>query len=390
MSTSTGETATFHVTKNGPKKCSAKNVSKCPYARLGGEHFDTMSQAREFYERTMEAETASSSVIAKKTDDVVNVDAMTVDDLCQYVDKSASHYKSVENAVSARCNETRKMYERLQLFNPYDHADNGITRSAYKSLTEAYNTYRDNTAHAVQALVSSRFFVPAYHDLEDDSHVGNAVVTTSYEPNTKQWLMARTNTMGGSDVGALVQWDFTPESERTFYMRRSYENVMKSKMEPPSEEEIARKINMQGFSGPLYRGTVWEDRIRHDFSQQFPGTVYNAKGQYVNPEKNWVALNFDGITSSTPGGKPDGIVEFKTGGQPQKWDDGVPLNYRGQVLYYLHHTGFEKATVRVLLNDHETRDFTLHRDDDIAPGVNMGDYMDSRVEPFFRECVSKR
>lgn len=390
MPTSSGGMPTFHVTKDGPKKCHAKNLSKCPYARMGGEHFDTMSQARKSYEEKMEQDNAPSFVFIKPSDSGIDIDMMTIDNVCEYADKSSSHYRDVENVVSQRVKETQKMYERLQVFNPYDHPDNGVSKNAYKSLVRKYNVYRDNTAHAVQAMVESRFFTPAYHDLSDDSHVGNAVRTTSYEPNTKEWLMARMNTMGGSDVGALVQWDFTPESDRTYYMRRSYENVMKSKMQPPSEQEIASKSNLQGHAGALYRGTVWEDQMRHDFAKEFPGAVYNAKSQYVNPEKNWVALNFDGITSSSPNGEPDGIVEFKTGGQPEKWDNGVPLNYRGQVLYYLHNTGFEKATIRVLLNDHETRDFTLHRDDEIAPGVTMSDYMDSRVEPFFRDCVSKR
>ncbi len=156
---------------------------------------------------------------------------------------------------------------------------------------------------------------------------------------------------------------------------------------------MAKLRNFQAKKrGPLYRGTVWEERIRNIYAEAHPEyRVFSAEAQYLVPERPWQMVNLDGVIAEASSGVPKGILEIKTGGLSSKWEKGIPLSYRGQMLYYLNACGLEFAEVRALVNDSEVHEFRLYADDEVAPGsgLTMEEYIQKRVQPWF-EAVKER
>lgn len=388
----------YHIGKDGPAPCTA-SVKKCPYSDTS-PHFATMKEAEQYYEEVRESESDGMTLKKSSSTRSQPIDVtLSREQLQESVNKSKSNYTKICGVLNRRLDNTRDMYSRLESLNPYrDHdGEETVSYTAFKNLKSQFNAYRDRTAEFVEAVEASKYHTSPVLSLDDDSRIGNTVLVQSYDANTKEWLLNRVDSMGGSDIATLVDWDFTPEDQRTYYMRRSYERLVNSKSRVPTDEEMEKSLRLSigASSGPLYRGTVWEDRIRDDFARDHKDSlvVYNAKGQYINPERPWHKVNFDGLTA--PASDPhnvNGVLEIKTGSSAESWKNGVPNNYRGQVLSYLEATGFEQAKVRAFLNDHQSATFTLHRDDEVVPGcgVTMKQYLDTRVGPFFDEVKKNR
>lgn len=384
----TGEAGPCRASKGG-----------CPFG-TPEEHFDSIEAAREAFEKSMAV--AEVPTLAKKTrrrvlsrgEFAANVDSISYDELEAFVSHSAENYAFVNQLIEERAPVTILEARRLDAMNPFRNKDSDCDKETFKELKANHELFRDRTAMLVEAHQQSPFHKPLYETIEPKK-IGKVVLGTKFDSDTKEWLEARFNTIGGSDIGALAVYDFTPKDELTSYEARDLRRVEKSKLQLPSDEEVAKRHawSRGDRTGALYRGNSWEDRIRDQAVVDNPHLrIYNAKEQYFRPDRPWQQLNFDGLTSDREDGEPNGILEIKTGGVEAKWADGVPLNYRAQVLYYLNATGFEKATVAACLNDGDFRYYTIHRDDPVAPGgtVGMEEYLQSRVIPWFEELKSKR
>jgi hypothetical protein len=201
--------------------------------------------------------------------------------------------------------------------------------------------------------------------------------------------------VGGSDVSALAKMDFTPANELAFYDKKSLERAEQSKLTLPTQADIELNQNLSriGKVGPLYRGTVWEKRIRDDYAKDHPELkVYDTKDQFVNESRPWQKINLDGVVSDREDGVPNGILEVKTGGNAKIWQHGVPVGYRAQTLYYLNATKLDFVDVRAYINDHEVIEYRLYANDEVSvgSGVNMEQYINNRVTPWFDELKSRR
>lgn len=382
----------YHITADGPKRCVAK-PGNCQY-----EHFTDEKEATEYYETKMEKSNDLHKGLTKVA--VKKATPTQSDDLTGNLEELASTksgYTKLEKCIDKRLEITQAMSDALAERDPYNpDSAQPVKKTVFKELKKDFNAYRDRTAQMVEQSENSPHKVHSYVEMKDTSLVGSATLVDSFEPNTREWHEGRQDTVGGSDVGALVTMDFKPEEEQTYFDRQGLKRSEDSKSRPLTDEDLAKSQRMaHGGSGPLYRGTVWEDRIRDRFAEDHPElTVINTKGQYANhPDRPWQQVNFDGVLA--PEGKEnkqEGILEIKTSGSSETWDNGVPLNYRGQTLYYLNATGLKYAKVRVCINDNEHRDYTLHADDEVAPGsgVKMEDYVKNRVEPWFRGLQASR
>jgi len=377
---------TYHLTKDGPRPCNAVTKPElCPYK--DGGHFASEEEAVQIYAERMEKSRPQTKL--KKNKKAI---PETQEELIEYANSSKVNYNRVCKELDARLDETSKMNEHFKELHPESNSEKRLSKNGYKIARRDFNKYRDRTAHFVEAIENSKYHKNKYKELEDPTRVGKAVRVESFKPQTREWQEARSNNVGGSDVAALAIMDFTPEEDQTFFMRKRLESIEESKTRIMTDEEFSKSKKLsQGGAGPLYRGTVWEDRIRDRYIEDHPEQdVYNAKDQYARMDRPWQKTNFDGVTGKN--GKLDGIIEIKTSGVPEIWDKGIPYDYRAQTLYYLNTTGLKKATVRVCINDTEHRDFHLKANDEVVPGcgMSMEEYINKRVEPWFKNLKKKR
>lgn len=378
----------YHLAPDGPKKCSA-NVRDCKY-----QHFESLDEAYSAIETEMTAQGRDIVSIRKKPKSKAPVRREDLAGSLEKVASTKTGLQRIESTIDSRLAVTERYVQALDNRDPLNpNAEQPVKKTVYGELKKRLNAYRDRTAQLVEATENSPHKTHVYVD-QDLERVGAAHSVAKFEPNTREWLEARQDTVGGSDVGALAENDLTADEDKTYWMKRNIQSAINSKIMTVTDETVAKSRRLGlGGRGPLYRGTVWEDRIRNDFAKDHPElTVINSKNQYANEKRPWQQVNVDGILSSDGGKTPEGILEIKTGGAPASWANGVPISYRAQTLYYLNATGLKYAKIRVCLNDTDHRDFTLKADDEIkiGSGVTMEKYIQNRVGPWNRELRGQR
>lgn len=406
--------AKYHLNPaKGPLRCTAAD-GQCPYGS-DAPHFATKVDAQEAFEQKLELETNPLNSIRKPktlnrpkvlkskgafTPELHNLDekleSLEFDEIQEFANDSPATHRKLNSLINARAANSPKRYQALHDLDPKNpDAKNPISYSNFKLLNKDWGNYRNQTAVLVDAYLQSPHYNSLVENYPDDAKVGNAIPVTSLEHDDPEWHLSRYNSIGGSDVGALVIKEYVPLELQSSFDKLYIKKVETSKMVKPTEETALKSIYMseQSRRGALYRGTVWEDRIRDDYAKDHPELkVYKTKSQYRSAKNSWHKVNLDGLVSNRPDGKPNGILEIKTGGVPEKWEDGVPPEYRAQTLYYLEATELDYADVRILLNDGESRDFRLYRNDEVYPGsgITMKDYIPKRVLPWFDELKKKR
>lgn len=399
--------AKFHLNPNkGPMRCSAAD-GQCPYGS-DAPHFSTKADAIKAFEENLAKENPLTSHRKEKlpaprlfTPELQALDlrfeASSFDDIQNFANRTLESHSKLGELIEARASASPVRYEKLQAMNPANAlAPHPVTPKTFKELKAEWEAYRNQTAMLVDAHTQSRFYTPATEEYPRGEKIGTAWAITSYAHDDVKWYQSRFNTVGGSDVGALAVNDFCPDSEKTGFDRLSLKKVVESKITKISKEYAEGMMRFSELSrkGAVYRGTVWENRIRDKFANDYDGKlqVWHTRDQYVKGNEPWHRVNFDGIVGEYGADEPNGILEIKTGGIPEKWDAGPPTSYHAQTLYYLNATGFERAYIRVLLNDGESRDYEISAGDEVYPGsgVTMDEYVRDRVKPWFEDLKSQR
>lgn len=179
--------------------------------------------------------------------------------------------------------------------------------------------------------------------------------TAYYESGTREWLEQRQNGVGGSDVGPIL---------RVKGSYNSREDIMQSKLNPITDEQVAEQGNNQEtYEGALGRGNAWEKRIFLMVKNRNPeDNVTFCKTSWHNNEHTYQLANFDGIMTDE-NGTPNGIIEIKNVSDASKWGkeedglDAVPPTYRAQTLWYAQAAGFKKGMVAVVIDEREYRQY---------------------------------
>lgn len=420
----------YHISKTaGPAVCRAK--IKC---RLGADapHFDSKEEAQKYYEKQLAGDNPFASASKKKKQNSINspvyqktsensrgqviyskvkdkkftpelfelnekLEESSFEDIQDYANSSESNFSRMSELIEARASHAYKTNEAIEKLNPKKAESNSkITQKTFAGMKRDLSSYRNHTAMMVEAQINSRFYESKVKDMGAAEYLGSARIVTSYSHSEDEWHLSRYNSIGGSEVGALVLKDYADVDNLKSLDKLYMKKVLDSKEGAPPTVESARKaIAMSETSrrGALYIGTIWEDKIRDEFAEDHPEyKVYNNKNQYQVEGKDWYKINVDGVLSDRADGKPNGILEIKTGSDLEKWDKGVPDNYRAQVLYYLNATKMDYAVVRASLMDAQVKDYRFEKTDEVYPGsgINMEDYVNSRVEPWFTEVKKKR
>lgn len=387
----------FHINPDTGRvgQCSAKSAESCKFSVASGEivaHYESREEAelkvqQELSEQygtlTSQRTSAAKNRAAQRSAFLKDFEKKTVEDLVDFSNQSIVNYRQLDKEIGRRVEKTKQRSQALIRAEERKLMD----KKTLQSHKRDFEDYRNRTAELVEAYTQSRYFRNA-QDKYDGEKIGHAVKVENHPAHSREWYEARFNSVGGSDVSALVEIELVEDPK--WYSKKNYEKVVESKITPVSEESVK---NSNYSSGAMYRGTVWEAKIREQYSADHPERkVYEVDGQFAHPEREWQQVNLDGLISDREDGVPNGILEIKTGSNASVWAEGVPTGYRAQTLYYLNTTGLEYADVRALVNDNEVFEYRLHKNDEVVEGsgMSMEEYIRDNVEPWFKGLKKQR
>lgn len=179
------------------------------------------------------------------------------------------------------------------------------------------------------------------------------------EEINKQWVEARKNGVGGSDVASIMGLN----------KYSSPLNVWLIKTGREESPDLSGKEAVEW-------GNRLEDVVADKFADEHPELkVYRRNATLVSIERPWAFANLDRWVTDGHGNV--GILEVKTVGMRRAadWDDGVPLYYLTQVNHYMSVTGYQYAWVAVLIGGQEFREYYIERDEEDIATIN--NYVDT-------------
>lgn len=387
-------TVKYHINPSkGPLICSADSPERCHYG-IDAPHFSSKEEAEERFQEdlskkygTLPTKKLNNYKSVEKNKQLKDFENKTVEELINFANTSAVNHKQINKLILQRTNKTLQRSEALSRAESRNLIDSE-TLSSHK---RDFNDYRNRTAELVEAFSESRFYNPHCSKWTGEK-IGHANRVESFPALSRKWYESRFNSVGGSDVGTIAVADFS--NNPASYIESNYNRILKTKITPITDSDYQDELDKKrDANGALYRGTVWESRIRDDYAKSHPElVVYSVDDQYSHPEREWQKINVDGLISDREDGIPNGILEVKTGSNSEIWQNGVPDEYRAQTLYYLNTTGLEYADVRALVNDSEVFEYRLYKNDEVIPGSkkNMEQYIQEKIEPWFKEIKQMR
>lgn len=191
--------------------------------------------------------------------------------------------------------------------------------------------------------------------------------TGTPEEINAQWVEARKNGIGGSDVASIMGLN-------------KYSSPLNVWLVKTGREESPDLSDNQAVEW----GNRLEDVVAAKFAQEHTELLVRRRNAtMVSIQRPWAFANIDRWVTDGKGNV--GILEVKTVGMRRAadWDNGVPLYYMTQVMHYMSVTGYQYAWVAVLIGGQEFREYYIERDeDDIA-------YINNYVDTFWHDYVEK-
>ena len=185
------------------------------------------------------------------------------------------------------------------------------------------------------------------------------------EEVNKQWVEARKNGIGGSDVASIMGLN-------------KYSSPLNVWLVKTGREESPDLSDNQAVEW----GNRLEDVVADKFADEHPELqVRRRNATMVSIKRPWAFANIDRWVTDGKGNV--GILEVKTVGMRRAadWDNGVPLYYLTQVMHYMSVTGYQYAWVAVLIGGQEFREYYIERDEEDIKAIN------DAVDTFWRDFV---
>ena len=183
--------------------------------------------------------------------------------------------------------------------------------------------------------------------------------TVKQEDDEQAWLKARTNGIGGSDVGAICGVSpFT--SARQIYLRKTgqYEDTM--------QESLASKERMH--FGHMLEPIVADEFARRELKDDYEGfTLVDIDATMAHKDYPWALANVDRLILDKEG-KPWGILECKTTSEymNDEWESGeILMSYIYQLNWYLWILGLERGCFACLVGGNKFYSYTVFRNDEL-------------------------
>lgn len=189
--------------------------------------------------------------------------------------------------------------------------------------------------------------------------------TGTPEEINKQWVEARKNGIGGSDVASIMGLN-------------KYSSPLNVWLVKTGREESPDLSDNQAVEW----GNRLEDVVADKFADEHPELqVRRRNATMVSIKRPWAFANIDRWVTDGKGNV--GILEVKTVGMRRAadWDNGVPLYYLTQVTHYMSVTGYQYAWVAVLIGGQEFREYYIERDEQDIQAIN------DAVDTFWRDFV---
>ncbi|CDD75561.1 yqaJ [Cryptobacterium sp. CAG:338] len=189
--------------------------------------------------------------------------------------------------------------------------------------------------------------------------------TGTPEEINKQWVEARKNGIGGSDVASIMGLN-------------KYSSPLNVWLIKTGREESPDLSDNQAVEW----GNRLEDVVADKFADEHPELqVRRRNATMVSIKRPWAFANIDRWVTDGKGNV--GILEVKTVGMRRAadWDNGVPLYYLTQVMHYMSVTGYQYAWVAVLIGGQEFREYYIERDEQDIQAINEA------VDTFWRDFV---
>lgn len=185
------------------------------------------------------------------------------------------------------------------------------------------------------------------------------------EEINKQWVEARKNGIGGSDVASIMGLN-------------KYSSPLNVWLVKTGREESPDLSDNQAVEW----GNRLEDVVAAKFAEEHTELqVRRRNATMVSIKRPWAFANIDRWVTDGKGNV--GILEVKTVGMRRAadWDNGVPLYYLTQVTHYMSVTGYQYAWVAVLIGGQEFREYYIERDEQDIQAIN------DAVDTFWRDFV---
>lgn len=185
-----------------------------------------------------------------------------------------------------------------------------------------------------------------------------------------QWLRARQQGIGGSDVGGIMGVSpFVGPFD-----------VYASKVEPIEDGADDRDMN----SEPLMRlGQLLEDGVALAYGEKYGATITKPTHLYAHDVDDWRLANPDRFVYRDAYG--DGLLEVKQGHSAAKYENGLPDYVELQAHHYL---GVDETAaycdVAVLMFGRDLVRYHVERDDELLAGLR------SIEEEFWNDVVERR
>lgn len=260
------------------------------------------------------------------------------------------------------------------------HADDVL--SAFRSIKDAAITayevsrQRDAVENELAEFVHKVYLrnpLPEY----TVSTLGTATFIGQAEGGSDEWHALRQLGIGGSQILDAAGYEVEYTSHR---LKRKSENGRGYALEDLLHEKtLTPEERVDEGSDATQRGHLWEPVLLDAYAEFTGANVVIGKQTWRGP-KPWQVVNVDGIVLDADG-VPEGLVECKNSNNHKKWEKGVPVEFRAQVLYYLDATGLEYADLVARVNG----DVTVHRIErgeplDLNPSKQSGTLGTTHIE----------
>lgn len=167
-----------------------------------------------------------------------------------------------------------------------------------------------------------------------------AMFVGNYRPGSAEWLAARADGLGGSEIAAVL--GLSPFESRFALWHRKAGRI------PPVAE-----------TDEMYWGSQLEDVVAAEFARRHPELRVRRTGMWRNRARPYQL----GQPDRTAGRQ---LLECKTARFDDEWGepgtDEIPVYYRAQVLWYLDTLGRDECHVAVLISGSDYREFLVRYD----------------------------
>lgn len=223
---------------------------------------------------------------------------------------------------------------------------------------------------------------PEWDVTYDGATLGTATPLGTADEDTAEWHGMRRTGIGGSSVlGALgLTEDRRKDGSAKPMSKREYERHLAEM----GEEKFGEGTDWtpREETGPAARGHSWEPALLAHYAAENPDTSVAISPTTWKGDEDFQVVNVDGIKVDSDG-KPFGLIECKNSDASGRWEDGTPLGYRAQMLYYLEVTGLDHADL-VSRVDGDVNIERIHRGETID-GTDKGLTM-TEAMPKIREA----